>query len=124
MRIENATDAIFQDPQVEKVRQLGPGTHIIRIPRYEAFTRTALALLDSGVRFLAVAGNDDMLMTVIAPASFDDSAVRGANLVASRPFVTDPRRKRVALRVPVDRLHEIVPGLRAAGATIEHLYDY
>jgi hypothetical protein len=123
-RVENAPEAIFQDPQVEKVRQTGDGAYIIRLPRYEAFTRTALALFESRLRFLDVAGNDEMLMTVLVPASFDERAFHGGRVVASRPILTDRQHKRLALRVPVVRLHEIVPSLRSAGAIIEHLYDY
>jgi hypothetical protein len=123
-RIEGATDAILRDARVERVRATGGGAYIVRLPRHEAFTKTALALLDSGVRFVDVAGNDDMLVTVVAPAAFDERGIRGAGAVASRPILTDPRRKRVALLAPVARLHEVVRALRAAGATIERLHDY
>ena len=75
------------------------GAYIIRLPRYEAFTKTALALLDSGVRFTDVAGNDDMLVTVVTPAAFDERGIRNAG-VASRPILTDPQRTRLALLVP------------------------
>ena len=123
-RVDGATEAIFRDARVERVRALSAGAYIIRLPRYEAFTKTALALIDSGVRFTDIAGNDDMLVTVITPAAFDERGIRGAGVVASRPILTDPQRKRLALLVPVGRLHEAVRALRAAGATIEHLYDY
>jgi hypothetical protein len=38
--------------------------------------------------------------------------------------LTEPGRKRLALRAPVAQLHRAVEELRNAGATIEHLYDY
>ena len=122
--VEGATEAIFRDPRVEKVRRTDDGAYIVRLPRYEAFTTTALALLDTGVRFVDVAGNNDMLVTVLVPASFDGSRVPGAAVVAKLPILTDSQRSRLALSVPVTRLHEVVRALRAGGATIEHLYDY
>jgi hypothetical protein len=123
-RVENASDAIFADPKVERVRQLGDGAYIVRLPRYEAFTRTALGLVDARVRFRDVAGNDEMLMTAVVPASFDERALAAGDVMASRPILSDPQHKRLALRVPVVRLNEIVSSLRATGGTIEHLYDY
>ena len=39
------------------------------MPRYEAFTKAALALDEAGVRFVSIAGNDDMLVTALAPDS-------------------------------------------------------
>jgi hypothetical protein len=97
---------------------------VIGLPRYEAFTRAALSLLDKRVRFLDIAGNDDILVTAIIPASFDENKTRSAVILTSFPMLTDSQRKRLALRVPVARLHESIPELRAAGAVIEHLYDY
>jgi hypothetical protein len=122
--VDGATEAIFQDKRVEKVRRTGDGAYFIRVPRYEAFTETTLALIDTGVRFVDVAGNNDMLVTVLVPASFDESRVPGVAVVARLPILTDSQRHRLALSVPVTRLHEIVRALRAGGATIEHLYDY
>jgi hypothetical protein len=76
------------------------------------------------VRFLDVAGNDEILVTVVAPASFDTHGVRVGSVIADAPILTNPDRKRVAVRVPVAHLPEAVVALRAAGAAIEHMYDY
>jgi hypothetical protein len=123
-RVDGATADIFRDSRVEKVRQTGKGAYVIRLPRYEAFTGTALSLVDARVRFVDVAGNRDILITVIAPMSLDDRVFGAGQVIGVGPLLTDPQRKRVAVRVSVERLHEIVPTIRAAGATIEHLYDY
>ena len=123
-QLEGASEALFTDPRVEKVRETGRGAYLVRLPRYEAFTHTALALLDRRVRFRDIAGNDDILVTTIVPASLDERRLRTISVIARGPMLTDAHRRRLALRVPVARLHEIVPELRAAGATIEHLYDY
>jgi hypothetical protein len=124
VHVDDATDAIFRDPLVEKVREAGEKKYIVRLPRDEPFTRAALTLLDARVRFLDVAGNDTILVTVLAAAPFNEHGLRGIDVIASLPIPTDDQRKRVALRVPVTHLHEVIPALRGAGATIEHLYDY
>jgi hypothetical protein len=123
-RIENAPDSIFRNPDIQKVKQLGTRSFIVTIPRYEAFTKTALNMLRDNVRFVDVAGNDEMLVSAIAPASMDDQVVGLGTLVARRPMTIDDERNRLAFRVRVAKLHEAIPTLRAAGATIEHLYDY
>jgi hypothetical protein len=122
-RVTGAADDVLRGAKAELVRRSRDGVAIVKLPRYEAFTRSALALLDAGVRFVDVAGNEEMLVTAIAPAALDEHAL-GLAVMATRPILTEPQRKRVAFRVPVERLHEIVPALRARGATIEHLYDY
>lgn len=122
-RVVGATDDVLRGAQAELVRRSRDGVAIVRLPRDEAFTRSALALIDARVRFVDVAGNEEMLVTAIAPAAVDEHAL-GLAVMATRPILTEPQRKRVAFRVPVARLHEIVPVLRARGAAIEHLYDY
>jgi hypothetical protein len=48
-RIENAADAVFADPEIRKVKSLGPGSFIVTIPRYEAFTHHTLRLLEQAL---------------------------------------------------------------------------
>ena len=122
-RVEAATDATFRDSRVEKIRQT-PGTYVVRLPRYEAFTRTTLPLLATGARFVDVAGNDQILVTALTSSALNERALKTGAIVATRPILTEPGRKRIAMRVPVAQLHRAVPELRNAGATIEHLYDY
>jgi hypothetical protein len=40
------------------------------------------------------------------------------------PLLSDPTRHRWALEVAIRRLDEVLPALRASGATVEHLYDF
>jgi len=123
-QVEGTPEAVFHDPAVQKVRETGRGVYIVRLPRYEAFTRSALALLDRRVRFRDIAGNDDILVTALVPTSFDERSLRTTTVIARAPVLADPHRRRLALRVGVTRLHEVVAELRAIGATVEHLYDY
>ena len=123
-RIENASDAVFKNADIQKVKQLGNRSFIVTIPRYEAFTKTVLEMLNAQVRFVDVAGNDEMLVSAIAPATLNDQPLGLGTLVARRPITTDDQHNRLAFRVQVPQLHQVIPKLRAAGATIEHLYDY
>ena len=93
------------------------------VPRYEAFTSSALQLIESGGRFRDIAGNDEILFTAIAPLGFDDPLSEG-RLLFSRPILTLPELKRIAVVAPVGSLHTVVRHLRTRGVRIEHLYDY
>jgi hypothetical protein len=121
--VQDAPESIFTQQGIVRIRQLGPGTYEISMPRYEAFTRSALALDAAGVRFVNVAGNDELLLTAIAPADLQPPGPP-VRLVATLPMLTEPGRSRLALRTPLASLHATMAALRTGGATIEHLYDY
>ena len=61
------------------------------MPRYEAFTAPALKLLDADVRFLDIAGNDEILLTALVPAGWSPSApsITTGTLILREPFLTD-----------------------------------
>jgi hypothetical protein len=122
-RIEQPLDAAARRGPIELVRRSG-SAEIVRLPRYEAFTTAAVSLADGGAGFVDIAGNDEILVTVLAPAAFGERKLPYARTIASRPIPTDPSRKRLAIQLPVARLRDALPALRAEGATIEHLYDY
>ncbi|HYN06862.1 MAG TPA: hypothetical protein VES67_05695 [Vicinamibacterales bacterium] len=121
--IENVPPAVFADTRVQSVARVGETGHVVRMPRYEAFTTIALALHAQGVRFVNIAGNDEILVTAIGPAG-RATDVSPARLASRMPLPTDRSRERLALRVPVASLHEVITRLLAAGVAIEHLYDY
>lgn len=121
--IENARDDLFADTAIAKVKTIGPGSFIVRMPRYEAFTTRSLALIAQGVRFVDVAGNDEMLLTALLPSTFAPPEIAGTVIFRDR-LLTDDANERVAVKAPVRSLHVVVTRLLAGGATIEHLYDY
>lgn len=121
--IENAPDSVFAGDVVRKVKPLGARGYIVTLPRYEAFTARTKILIGQGVRFLDIAGNDDILLTVLAPRALNLSTAGGI-AVLDEAFLTDMTMRRIALKVPVRGLHQIVPALEKMGATIEHVYDY
>jgi hypothetical protein len=103
---------------------LGDDSELIALPRYEPFTAATARLAAAGVRFVEIAGNDAILATVIAPAAWRADVRFGAVLL-EWPILTEPANKRVALTVPVARLHEVLPGLAAEpGVALDHLYDF
>ena len=121
--IDDAPERIFADDRVRKVKAVGPRSYIVTLPRHGAFTRVVTALAKQGVRFRDFAGNDEILLTAIAPRGWDYSLATG-RLLFSEAILTNPAGMRIAVRAPVRSLHAILAELPGRGVTIEHLYDY
>ncbi len=121
--LDDAPERIFEDGRIRKVKTLGPRSSIVALPRYAAFTSVVTALAKQGVRFHDLAGNDEILLTAIAPRELVLHPAAGG-IVLSEEILTNPATKRIAVRVPVRTLHVILTDLPARGASVEHLYDY
>lgn len=122
--IENARDSIFtENPRIRKVKETGPGAYIVIIPRYQEFTTVAGWLADRGVRFVEIAGNDEILVSAIAPQDWTYNLTAGEVAFSTR-LATHPELNRVAIATPVASLHTVMNELKSHGITIEHVYDY
>jgi hypothetical protein len=121
--LDDAPERIFADTRIRKVKTLGLRSYIVALPRYAAFTPVVTALVKQGVRFHDLAGNNEILLTAIAPRELDSHAMSGG-IVLSEEILTNPATKRIGVRVPVRTLHVILTDLPTRGASVEHLYDY
>ncbi len=106
------------DPRL-KVLSTGAEGTIVDTPRYAQFTEIAQKLAAAGISFREIAGNDDIFITVLAPASKS----------AGKPFLTmalgdRPGWERRGYSVKVSALSATLAALPAEGATLEHIYDY
>jgi len=118
-----ATDLSDLSPSIKAVDRLDDGSFLVSLPRYEPFKQAVTTLVSHDARLVEVAGNDQILMTVIAPSTWQDVGHQGVK-VCEWTILTDPAKKRVALLVPVDRLHETLPAFSRDGVTLDHLYDF
>ena len=121
--IDHASAAAFADERVREFKPLGPHSYIVSLPPREGFTETVRQLQSKGVRFLSIAGNDDILLTALAPNALVD-AVPSDRRVAALPLLTDPLRTRLALRVRITALAEVLDLARHARRSIEAIHDY
>lgn len=120
---ENVPARVFADSRIKKVREAAPGSYILKIPRYEAFSEIVPALVKQGVRFREIAGNDEIFLTARARRDFRYDLEAG-RLVLAEPILTEPDVKRIGVAAPVRSLHVVLAGLARRGVTLEHLYDY
>lgn len=112
-----------QEPELKIVQQIDAQTTLLTIPRYEAFTQIVPRLAEQGVRFVEIAGNDDILITVLAPQDWT-ATLDSAQVLFDMPILTQPARKRAVIQVPVAELHQVIQALENQTITLEHIYDY
>jgi FAD/FMN-containing dehydrogenase len=103
-------------------------THaLLSAPRYDAFRDLMLALAGSHVplRIAEIAGNDDILLTGVAPADWSATDPR-ERVLYTLPLPTDSARKRVAMRVKVPDLLAVLagPDMGSGRLVVDHIYDY
>jgi hypothetical protein len=116
-------ETLAKEPRIKPIRTLSPDWQLVQTPRYKDFTEIVKNLLDQGHGVAEIAGNHEILITVIAPqaARLD---IKDATELFSLALDAKPGFRRAGLRARIDHLVDINRDLKAAGATIEHFYDY
>jgi FAD/FMN-containing dehydrogenase len=107
-------------PAMKTMTRLDDVHTLVSSPRYDEFRDVLLALSksDKEVRLTEIAGNKEILLTGVVPATWSS---RGPGRVLyTVPLPTDARRKRYALRVPIE---DLLVALREL-AGVDHIYDY
>jgi hypothetical protein len=124
--IENVPATVFQEfRRIKNVKQVGPQSFVVSIPRYQEFTDRAIELAKRDVHFVQIAGDDEIMLTVVGPknSSYDLPASEGSVLFTEN-FLTQPDVKRIALECPVRSLHSVLNSFSTRRIKIEHIYDY
>lgn len=116
-------DALASEPEVQLVQSAGDSGAIVTLPRYEPFTQMVPRLVARGVEWQDLAGNDEIMVTLIGFNNWDYDLSVGKQLF-EMPVLPDPQRKRIAVSVPVRELHELLAQIGSRGAQLEHIYDY
>ena len=124
--IENAPETLFQTfPRIKNVKQIGPRSFVVIIPRYQEFTDRAIELAKHDVHFAQIAGNDEIMLTVVVPKGWSyDLPASDGSVLFTESFLTQQDVKRIAIECPVRSLHSVLENLTSRGAKIEHIYDY
>jgi FAD/FMN-containing dehydrogenase len=115
--------AIYDNQDVRLVTRFEDGSALLTLPRYEKFRESVMRLAKQGVQFREIAGNDEILVTALAPAGWRYAGPNG-KVLFEHAILTDPTKKRVAMNVPVASLSNLIQQLPNLPITIEHIYDY
>jgi len=121
--IEGASDRIFEDDRIRKIKTVGDRSYIVTLPRFESFTPIVVGLAKQGVRLREFAGNDEILLTAIVSSALDFRLVTGEVLL-KEPLLTNPGATRIAVKASVGSLPALLADLASRGIRVERLYDY
>lgn len=108
---------------VNKIRAIGEGSWVVTLPHYQGFTDTAPLLARQGVDFIEIAGNDELLVSIISRPG-QTVNLSGAQPLFTMPLLSDATSQRIAVQVPVKRLGDFLREIEAHGMKLEHLFDY
>lgn len=97
---------------------------LVYLPRYDRFNDAACRLARQGGTFKEIAGNAGaLLVSVLVPAKgpirFNDALT-----VFVQPLASDPALKRVAVALPVCKLHHLLHTLEEQALSPEHIFDF
>lgn len=115
-------DAVRGEPDTALERDFGADGAVFVTKRYQVFTDMIPRLIDKGVSFVEIGGNDEILMTVLSEAEIAPPA--GTALLFSYVLPAQPALRRTGLVARVDALHTAIPALTAKAVRLEHVYDY
>lgn len=119
--IKKPSENIFKIPQVHKIAESEDQT-VITLPHYQGFTDVTPILSNQGVEFISIAGNSEILITLVTPTDWQYN-LDGAKLLFRVPILTTSQM-RVGVQVPVRDLNKVVKSAQSQKLTIEHIYDY
>ncbi len=128
--VENVPETLLRDfPRFkvdqEKAQEVSRQSYVAIIPRYQEFTDLAVKLAERDVHFVQVAGNDEIMVTVVVPRGWTyDLPAGDGTLLFTENVLTQPGVKRIALECRVRALATLIRHFTSAGIKIEHIYDY
>jgi len=114
--------AIAGEPDTTLERDLGDDGAVFVTRRYQVFTEMIPRLVGRGLRFVEIGGNRLTFATFLVDGG--SAAPPAGQLVFSYPLPAEPETRRIGLVLDVAALHQALPALEAAGAELEHVYDY
>lgn len=94
---------------------------ILEVERYDVFTKFVQWASRAGARINEIAGNDDILVSVIGSSS--ESVGQMGAIIREIPR-SGSEDSRYLVSVGVNQLTDFVRQIEASGARLEHVYDY
>ncbi len=118
------TESVYEPETLEVkawVKENGK-SKILSIPRYQTFTQTVPILVNKNISFVEIAGNRQILLTLIV--SKETNFGETETVLYEWEILTEPNFKRVALIVPIQKLHEILINVNTNRYKLDHIFDY
>jgi hypothetical protein len=97
---------------------------LVYLPRYDKFASAALDVSKQGYSFKEIAGNNSAILITILIQTPKLQNFPEARTLFTQPVASDRSVQRVALVVPVAKLHDTLLQLEQQNIVIEHVFDY
>lgn len=107
------------DPRIVPIGSSADGLTIAQAPRYQQFNDILGKLADARIDLMEIAGNGEIFVTLLLPAT----AAPPGKVRLSLP-IDRPGWRRVGIVVPVRALTATLRQVRQSGGEVEHVYDY
>ncbi len=122
LTMQVAVEGPLPDQPEIKILSQSDGITIAEVPRYRIFTVFARQTAEAGGQFLEIAGNDDILVSLLAgPSGF--TPAEGHHVIARTPRVGFAQ-DRLLIATKVADLHTVFLAYPPEAVTVEHIYDY
>jgi hypothetical protein len=106
------------------IQKIDEQRQLIHITRFEYFSDTVPGLTERDVQFIEIAGNDEMLFTLLGSPDADYNFAHG-QVLFNLPILTQPELTRVSVKVRVADIGLFLQELRGrSDIQFEHMYDY
>jgi hypothetical protein len=120
--VDGASESTFREfPHVRKVKELGRGTYLVSIPRYQEFTELAVAMARKGVHFDQIAGNSVIVVSVVGQ-DWRYNTPEERQLFVEKVLTRDVER--VVIECRINDLGIVLNDVAGRGFIVEHVYDY
>jgi FAD/FMN-containing dehydrogenase len=106
-----------------KVISKKDSTYLLAIERWGAFTTNVIKLADEDIQLHSIGGNDEILVSIIAPKDSKLHSNEIKKLYESN-IVTNNNYKRLVYFMPVSELIPFITRMKTKGFEIEHIFDY
>lgn len=111
------------DSRLEVLQDFGDGHLVVTAPRWGGFTEVMPKLVEAGVRFIEINGNDEIVFTTVEPND-QDAVPAHARLLFNSMVISPAGLKRSAYIVRIEHLAESLASLNAIGVQLEHIFDF
>lgn len=111
------------DPRIAVIHKTG-NQSLLSLPRYDVFNQVLYKLAENSVDVVEIAGNKEILVTVIAPKDFHYSEDSSVVVVFEQPILTESNKKRIGFKVAVSQLNKLLMSFKFSYIQIEHVFDY
>ena len=106
------------------VKKFDGGTYLVELPRYQAFSDSAISLAGVGGEFREIAGNKDFIVfSVLGKRSFNPSEI-DAKVILKQPILTRPEQTRIVYQASIKDFSQILNKAISHGLEMEHIYDF